>query len=69
MAAAGANFTKGQAAVFWIQPENIPMHDRPVAVQTLPGNGFVQLLWDDLTINNFSHYRIYRDGAFIYSHF
>lgn len=65
MALGGGNFTKGQAAIFWIQPENIPMHDRPGLVQTLPGDSYVQILWDDLVINDFSHYNIYRNGELI----
>ena len=65
MAEGGGNFTKGQAAIFWIQPDNIPLHDRPGFVQTLPGDGYVKLLWDDLIINDFSHYNIYRDGVLI----
>lgn len=65
MAAGGGNFTKGQAAIFWIQPDNIPMHDRPGSFQSLPGDSFVQLLWDELVINDFSHYNIYRDGELI----
>lgn len=65
MAAGGGNFTKGQAAIFWIQPDYIPMRDRPGSFQTLPGNNFVQLLWDKLVINDFSHYNIYRDGELI----
>ncbi|MCK5820692.1 MAG: C10 family peptidase [Bacteroidales bacterium] len=65
MAAGGGNFTKGQAAIFWLQPDNIPMHDRPGAFQSLPGDSFVQLLWDELVINDFSHYNIYRDGELI----
>lgn len=62
MAAGGGNFTKGQAAIVWIQPETIPMHDRPGSFQTLPGDGYVQLIWDDLSINDFSHYNIFRNG-------
>jgi len=65
MEAGGGNFTKGQAAIFWIQPDNIPMHDRPGSFQSLPGDSFVQLLWDELVINDFSHYNIYRDGELI----
>lgn len=62
MAAGGGNFTQGQAAIFWIQPDHLPMHDRPGFVQTLNGDAYVRLLWDDLTINDFSHFTIYRDG-------
>jgi len=65
MAAGGGNFTKGQAAIFWVQPDNIPMHDRPGSFQSLPGDSFVQLLWDELVINDLSHYNIYRDDELI----
>ncbi|MBT3747376.1 MAG: T9SS type A sorting domain-containing protein [Bacteroidetes bacterium] len=61
----GGNFTKGQAAIFWIQPDNIPMHDRPASAQALPGDGFIQLIWEELVINDFSHYNIYRNEELI----
>ncbi len=65
MGAGGGNFTNGQAALFWIQPNSLPMHDRPASAEALPGDGFVQLMWEDLTINDFSHFNIYRDGELI----
>ncbi len=65
MSAGGGNFVKGQAAIFWIQPEDLPMHDRPGSVQTLPGDRYIQLIWDDLTINDFSHYNVYRNGLLV----
>ncbi|MCD6345923.1 MAG: C10 family peptidase, partial [Bacteroidales bacterium] len=65
MAAGGDNFTKGQAALFGIQPSNIPMQDRPASAQALQGDGFVELLWKGLVINDLSHYNIYRDDELI----
>jgi len=63
----GGNFTKGQAALFGIQPTNLPQHDRPFALYVMAGDGFVQLFWDEPLVSNLSHYNIYRDGELIES--
>ena len=65
MGEGGADFTKGQAAFFGIQPDNLPQHDRPFGVKVLAGDGFNQLFWDELWVNSLSHYNIYRDGELI----
>ncbi len=63
----GGDYTKGQAALFGIQPNNNPQHDRPFAFEGMAGDGFVQLFWDEPLVNNLSHYNIYRNGELIES--
>jgi len=65
MSEGGGDYTKGQAAFFGIQPENQPQHDRPFGVKILAGDGFNQLFWDELLVNNLSHFNIYRNGELI----
>ncbi len=58
----GGDFTKGQAALFGIQPNNQPQHDRPFALKAMAGDSFVQLFWDEPLVSSLSHYNIFRDG-------
>ncbi len=62
MADGGGDFTKGQAALFGIQPNNQPQHDRPFAMKVMSGDNFVQLFWDEPLVSSLSHYNIFRDG-------
>ncbi len=62
MAGGGADFSTQQGAIFGIQPSNLPMHDRPSALEALPGDGFVQLFCDQPVITDFSHFNVYRNG-------
>jgi PKD repeat protein len=65
MAGGGADFSTWQGAIFGIQPSTMPLHDRPSAVDALPGDGFIQLFWDQPVITDFSHFSIFRDGNLI----
>ncbi len=65
MAGGGADFSTQQGAVFGLQPASMPLHDRPSALNVLPGDGFVQLFWDQPVITDFSHFNIYRGDSLI----
>lgn len=63
MAGGGADFSSQQGAIFGIQPDVMPLHDRPSSLDALAGDGFVQLFWDQPVLADFSHFIIYRDGV------
>jgi PKD repeat protein len=65
MAGGGADFSTQQGAIFGLQPAGIPLYDRPSSLDVLPGDGFVQLFWDQLIVAEFSNFNIYRDGVLI----
>ncbi|MFA6126545.1 MAG: C10 family peptidase [Bacteroidales bacterium] len=63
MAGGGADFSNQQSAIFGIQPVNMPLHDRPSALDVLAGDQYVQLFWDRPVLADFSHFIVYRDGV------
>ena len=65
MAGGGSDFSTQQGAVFGLQPANIPLHDRPSALDILAGDKYVQLFWDQPLLADFSHFIIYRDEVVI----
>ncbi|MFH0761617.1 MAG: C10 family peptidase [Bacteroidota bacterium] len=62
MAGGSADFSSMQAAVFGMQPSVRPLHDRPSTLEVLPGDGFVQLFWQQPIMADLSHYTVYRNG-------
>ncbi len=65
MAGGSADFSTQQGAIFGAQPANIPLHDRPSALDIMAGDRFVQLFWDQPVIASFSHFNVYRDGELV----
>jgi len=62
MGGVSADFSAGQAAIFGMQPEVKPLHDRPSLLEVMPGDAFVQLFWQQPVAADFSHFTVYRDG-------
>ncbi|MCD6332323.1 MAG: C10 family peptidase [Bacteroidales bacterium] len=65
MGGGSADFSNNQGAMFGIQPANLPRHDRPATLQALPGDTFVDLIWDNPVVTDLSHYVIYRNDTLI----
>ncbi len=63
MAGGGSDFSTWQGAIFGIQPNYMPLHDRPSSLDVLAGDGFIQLFWEKPVITDLSHFNIYRDGV------
>ena len=62
MAGGNSAFTTMQGAIFGVQPEGMPLHDRPSAADVVPGDGFARLFWEKPVQSDFSHFNVYRDG-------
>jgi len=65
MGGGSANFSLNQGAIFGLQPDTLPLHDRPSKLEILPGDRFVRLFWEEPVMADLSHYSIYRNGDLI----